>query len=138
MSGAQPIPQGDYVAATRHGGLIHTAGMTPRKDGRMIMTGPIRAGEIESFEAAVTLACANALAAAEAKLEPGETLAAILTMTVYVAAEEGFAEHSKVADIASAHLRRRLGSRGQCSRAAVGVASLPGRAPVEIQIVAAV
>ncbi|TCS59613.1 enamine deaminase RidA (YjgF/YER057c/UK114 family) [Primorskyibacter sedentarius] len=134
----QPIPQGDYVAAKRHGGLIYTAGMTPRENGRMIMTGPVRSGQIETLQEAVTLACANALTAAEAMLVPGETLATILTMTVFVAAEDGFSEHSKVADIASAYLRKRLGSRGICSRAAVGVASLPGNAPVEIQLVAAV
>ena len=28
----QPIPQGDYVPARRHGALIFTSGMTPRRD----------------------------------------------------------------------------------------------------------
>lgn len=138
IGGAQPVPQGDYVAARRHGGLIYTAGMTPREDGRMMYHGPVRTGEVEAQREAVILACANALRAAEATLSGQEEIAAILTLTVYVAAEAGFTEHSRVADFASAFLRERMGARGICSRCAVGVASLPGNAPVEIQLVAAV
>jgi enamine deaminase RidA (YjgF/YER057c/UK114 family) len=136
MSGG-PSPQGDYVAAKRHGGLIYTAGMTPRESGRMMFEGPVHSGAIEAHREAVRLACANALRAAEDRLEVGEEIAAVLTMTVYVWAEEGFGAHSKVADFASAYLRERLGDRGICSRCAIGVAGLPGNAPVEIQLVAA-
>lgn len=135
--GADPVPQGDYVAARRHGDMIYTAGMTPRDNGRMMYSGPVRAGRIEDQREAARLACANALRAAEGRLSHGEEIAAVLSMTVYVAAEQGFGEHSKVADFASAYLRDRLGDRGVCSRCAVGVASLPGNAPVEIQLVAA-
>lgn len=135
---ASPVPQGDYVAARRHAGLIVTAGMTPRRDGRMCHHGPVRTEGIAAQREAVILACANALRAVEDTLKPGEEIAAILTMTVYVAAEGGFTQHSKVADFASAYLVDRLGDRGVCSRSAVGVASLPGDAPVEIQLVAAV
>ncbi|MGV9796828.1 hypothetical protein ACWDTP_02070 [Mycobacterium sp. NPDC003449] len=31
-----PIPNGDYLTATRHDAVIYTAGMTPRRDGRLI------------------------------------------------------------------------------------------------------
>lgn len=134
----QPVPQGDYIAAKRHGGLIFTAGMTPRRNGELLYVGPVRRDTVDRQRDAVVLACANALRAAEATLSPGERIAAIVTMTVFVAAEDGFTEHSKVADFASAYLRARLGDRGICSRAAIGVASLPGGAPVEIQVVAAV
>lgn len=53
-------------------------------------------------------------------------------------AAPGFTKHSALADFASALLEARLGARGIGSRAAVGVASLPGNAPVEIQLIAAV
>ena len=36
-----PIPQGKYKPAVRHGGLIFTAGMTPRKNGVLLMSGKI-------------------------------------------------------------------------------------------------
>lgn len=135
---ASPVPQGDYVAARRSGKLIVTAGMTPRADGRLMFSGPVRAdAPLESHEEAVVLACSNALAAVRGVLADGEELDAILGMTVYVAAEEGFTAHSRLADFASAYLRRELGQTGMCSRVAVGVATLPGGAPVEIQLTAA-
>lgn len=134
----QPAPQGDYVPARRHGALIFTSGMTPRQDGVLLHHGPVRAdGQVEEYRDAVQLACGNALAAARGMLAPGESLAAILSLTVYVAAEPGFTAHSRIADLASAYLREELGDAGIGSRAAVGVASLPGNAPVEIQLVAA-
>lgn len=134
----QPVPQGDYVAATRHGDLIHTAGMTPRQDGRLLFTGPVRKdAALDDWRDAVVLACRNALTAARAMLAPGEGIAAVLHMTVYIAAEAGFTAHSRLADFASAHLRAELGEAGRCARAAIGVATLPGDAPVEIGLIVA-
>ncbi|KGJ02635.1 Enamine deaminase RidA, house cleaning of reactive enamine intermediates, YjgF/YER057c/UK114 family [Paracoccus halophilus] len=134
-----PVPQGDYVPATRHGALIFTAGMTPRLDGKLVHQGLIRKDTpIETCRDAVILACGNALQAARGKLAEGERIAAILSMTVYIAAEEAFTAHSRLADFASEFLRARLGEAGIGSRCAVGVATLPGNAPVEIQLVAGV
>lgn len=135
MSGA-PIPQGDYVPATRHGALIFTAGMTPRRDGKLLHQGVIgKDTPLETCRDAVVLACGNALQAASGKLAEGEHIAAIVSMTVYVAAEEGFTAHSRLADFASEFLRAELGEAGIGSRCAVGVATLPGNAPVEIQLI---
>ncbi len=138
ISGQGPKPQGDYVPATRNGNLIFTSGMTPRKDGVMTLTGPVKVDEpLDTYKDAVLLACGNALTAARAMLGSGERIRAILSLTVYVAAEPGFTAHSRLADFASAFLRSELGTNGIGSRAAVGVATLPGNAPVEIQLVAA-
>lgn len=49
-----------------------------------------------------------------------------------------FTAHSTLADFASAFLFDELREPGIGTRAAVGAASLPGNAPVEIQIIAAV
>lgn len=134
-----PVPQGDYVPARRSGKLIVTAGMTPRADGRLLFSGRVRRDAApEDHREAVVLACSNALTAARSVLEDGEAFDAILAMTVYVAAEDGFVAHSRLADFASAFLRQELGPVGACARAAVGVATLPGGAPVEIQLTAAV
>lgn len=133
-----PNPQGDYVPAARNGNLIFTSGMTPRKDGVLMLAGLVRADEpLDTYRDAVVLACENALAAARARLRKDERIRAILSLTVYVAAEQGFTAHSRLADFASAFLRSELGTDGIGSRAAVGVATLPGNAPIEIQLVAA-
>ena len=80
-----PVPQGKYVPATRGGSLIFTAGMTPRKDGVLQFSGKVEAGEpLEKYREAARLAAANALTAARNRLEPGEKIARVLSMTVYV------------------------------------------------------
>ena len=136
---SQPVPQGDYIPARRAGTLIFTSGMTPRREGVLQFTGPVRCDQpLEEQRDAVRLACENALAAARGLLAEGESLAVILSLTVYVAAEPGFEAHSKLADFASARLREELGAAGIGARAAVGVATLPGNAPVEIQLIASV
>ena len=134
-----PIPQGLYRPAVRHGTLIFTAGMTPRRDGVLKFLGPVAAdADPLDWRDAVVLACRNALSAAQAQLTPGERLSGIPSLTVYVAAEPGFTAHSRLADFASEFLKSELGAAGIGSRAAIGVASLPGNAPVEIQLIAAV
>ena len=134
-----PIPQGNYIAAKRHGDLVFTSGMTPRKAGVLQLEGPVKADQpIETYKDAVILACSNALIAASNHLAEGEEIVAILSMTVFIAAEAGFSAHSNLADFASAYLAETLGPQGIGSRAALGVATLPGNAPVEIQLVAAI
>ena len=72
------------------------------------------------------------------KLDPAFAIDRILLITVYVNAEEGYTTQAKIADHASEYFCEELGEGGIGSRAAVGVASLPGNAPVEISIIAAV
>ena len=139
MKEANPIPQGMYVPANRFENLIFTAGMTPRNNGVLIKTGKIAISDpIEDYREAVRQAAKNALTAARNKLEEGEHIARILLITVYVNAEEGYSTQAKIADHASEYFCEELGEAGIGSRAAVGVASLPGNAPVEISIICAV
>lgn len=134
-----PIPQGKYLPASRFGNIIYTAGMTPRKNGILFQSGKVSANEpVSVYYAAVRQAVANALTAAAKTLAEGEELAQILSLTVYVNAEEAFQSHSSLANFASEYLYEKLGDAGIGSRAAIGVSSLPGNAPVEIQLVAGV
>ena len=139
MKEANPIPQGMYVPANRFENLIFTAGMTPRLNGVLIKTGKIAIDDpIEDYRDAVRQAAKNALTAARNKLEEGEHIERILLITVYVNAEEGYTTQAKIADHASEYFCEELGEAGIGSRAAVGVASLPGNAPVEISIICSV
>lgn len=133
-----PIPQGKYRPAVRYGNLIYTAGMTPRKDGVLLLSGPVRGEEpVDTYRDAVLQAAENALTAARNCLAAGERIVQVLSLTVYINAAPGFTAHSKLGDVASNYLYDQLGDGGVGPRAAVGVASLPGDAPVEIQLVAA-
>jgi len=136
---ANPIPQGQYVPATRFENLIFTAGMTPRVNGVLMREGKVCADvPAEEYREAVRQAAKNALTAARNKLAEGERIAQLMSITVYINSAEQFTKHSKIADLASAYFCEELGEAGVGSRAAIGVASLPGNAPVEISIVAAV
>ena len=68
-------------------------------------------------------------------LAEGEQIQKLLYMTVYINGEAGFSSHAKLADFASEYLVEELGEAGIGSRAAIGIASLPGEAPVEVQMV---
>lgn len=130
-----PLPQGDYVPAKRNGELIFTSGMTPRENGVLRFVGPVRLGTpLEDYRAAAILAAGNALTAARQLLDEDEVIGDVLNLTVFIAAEAGFTAHARLADYASAHLREELGDAAIGCRVAVGVATLPGNAPVEIQL----
>lgn len=131
---AAPPAQGLYVPAKRFGDLIFVSGMTPRKDGKLIQTGCLASGaNPEDYRAAAELATRNALAAAGSVLSEGEELHTPVSLTVYVNATPDYAEHSRIADFASAVLAATFGGDIP-SRAAVGVSSLPGGAPVEVAL----
>lgn len=133
---SMPAPQGRYVVAKRRGDLVFTAGMTPRRAGALILEGPVRSGEpLEQYRPALILACSNALDAIRSLAMPGESVREIMSMTVFIAGEHDFRAHSQLADYASEYLYQQLGNDGICSRAAVGVATLPSGAPVEVQLI---
>jgi enamine deaminase RidA (YjgF/YER057c/UK114 family) len=93
---------------------------------------------IEAHQDAVVLATLNALTAVQGCLAEGERIGVVVQLTVFLNSEPEFSAHSKVADFASATLIAQLGPDCIGSRAAIGVASLPAQAPVEITIVASV
>ena len=133
---ANPIPQGKYVPATRGGNFIYTAGMTPRNNGVLIFSGKVKTAEpVETYRDAVRQATSNTLTAARNMLKENERLERVLSLSVFVNAEENFTFHSRLADFASEFLFQEIGEAGIGSRTAIGVYSLPGDAPVEVQMV---
>ena len=136
---APPVPQGRYVAAVVDGDLVHSAGMTPRREGRLLVTG--RVGDtVDVTEAAhaAGVAVQNALrACTAAAAAAGRVLTRPVRMTVWVACSADFTGQSAVADGASAVLGEVFGPDRLPVRAAVGAHALPGGAPVEVELVAA-
>ncbi len=135
----QPVPQGTYLSAIRHNEMVYTSGMTPRKAGKLVFSGQIRASDpVESHKEAIQLATLNAITAAESCLREGERIAVILQLNVFLNAEKEFTAHTKMANYATDVLVEKLGTNGIGSRAAIGVASLPSNAPVEITLTATI
>jgi len=136
---ASPVPQGRYAAAVVVGGLAYSAGMTPRRDGVLTVVGLVGEDvDVPAAAAAAGLAATNALVAVAEAAGGLDRIERCVRMTVYVACAEGFTVLSAVADGASAVLAERLGEPALPVRAAVGVRALPGGAPVEVELSAAV
>lgn len=136
-----PRAQGRYVPAVVHqlpgatGGLVMTAGMTPRRDGVLQHRGQVgREIDLDVAQAAAAMAVENALVAVIAALRPDQGLEQALRLVVYVNAAADFEQHTAVADGASARLHELLGEDGSAARSAVGVTSLPGGACVELEL----
>ena len=127
-------PAANYVPAVHHNGLIFVSGQLPI--GTEGVTCRARLGRDVSLEAATKAArlCAiNILAQAKAILGGDlERIERVLRITAFVASSPQFTEQHLVANGASDFLVEALGERGRHARAAVGVASLPLNAAVEI------
>jgi len=135
----QPIPQGKYVPARRHKDVVYTSGMTPRVAGELVFFGKIKADDLVSVhKEAIELATLNAINAAQSCLHDAEKISIILQLNVFLNAESEFKQHAKMADYASEILIERFGINCIGSRVAVGVASLPSNATVEVSLTAAV
>jgi enamine deaminase RidA (YjgF/YER057c/UK114 family) len=132
-----PDPQGDYATAVVHAGVAYSAGMTPRRNGQLTITGVVGATvSVEQAWAAARLAASNAVAAVRAVL-PVDAGVRCLRMSVYIACASDFHELSAVADGASDAIVTTLGAQALPARSAIGVRCLPSGAPVEVELVAA-
>lgn len=136
---SNPIPQGKYKPAVRFGSTVYTAGMTPRKDGVLLQAGKVTPDQpVEYYRDGVRQATENALTAARNCLSEGEQILQVLSLTVYINASPDYTTHAKIGDLASEYLYEQLGDAGIGPRAALGMATLPGNAPVEVQLVVGV
>ncbi|HJV98378.1 MAG TPA: RidA family protein [Arthrobacter sp.] len=132
-----PIPAGNYVPVRELGGVLYTAGHTSAVQNHLEYSGCI--GEeltVEEGQRAAATAVLNCLASLAAYAGGLDRIGEIVSMTGYVAAGSNFTDHPLVMNGASEVLVSYFGEQGRPARAAVGVASLPDGAPVEISLIA--
>ncbi len=126
----------NYVPFHLHNGLLFISGQLPRLDGGEVLTGRLDDRlTVEDGRKAAQVACLNILAQAKAALGSLDRVTQALRLTGYVNATPGFTDHPLVINGASDLLVAVLGERGRHTRAAVGVASLPADAAVEIDAI---
>ncbi len=129
-------PAANYVPFTQSGNLLFTAGQLPLKDGKLQATGLLgRDLDVSGGRDAAQLCAINILAQAKAALGDLQRIKRLVKITVFVASTPGFTEQHLVANGASDFLVAVLGDAGKHARSAVGVASLPLNAAVEIEAV---
>ncbi|NGO53409.1 RidA family protein [Allomesorhizobium camelthorni] len=133
---AAAAPAANYVPFMRTGNLVFTAGQLPLKDGKLQATGLLgRDVDIAAGKEAAKLCAINILAQAKAAIGDLEKIRRLVKITVFVASAPDFTEQHLVANGASDFLVEVLGEPGKHARAAVGTASLPLNAAVEIEAV---
>ncbi len=129
-------PAANYVPFAQSDKLLLTSGQLPLQDGKLLHTGQIGDELTVSHGQAAARACAiNVLAQAKAALGDLTRIKRIVKITVFVASTPDFVEQHLVANGASDLLVAVLGDAGKHARSAVGVASLPLNAPVEVEAI---
>lgn len=129
-------PAANYVPFMRSGDLLFTSGQLPMKDGKLAATGLLgRDLDTAAGREAARLCAVNVLAQAKAALGDLELVRRLVKITVFVASAPGFTEQHLVANGASDLFVAALGEAGRHARSAVGTASLPLDAPVEVEAI---
>ena len=131
-----PPPVASYVPAVRTGDLVFASGQTPTVDGVLQVQGKL-GGEvsIEQGQQAARLAALNCVAEVRGLLGSLDRVARIVRLTGFVASATGFAQQPAVVNGASQLIEEIFGEAGRHARSAIGVAELPGGAPVEIELI---
>lgn len=133
---AAAAPAANYVPFMNTGNYVFTAGQLPLKDGKLIASGLVgRDVDTAAAKDGAKQCAINILAQAKAALGDLEKIRRIVKITVFVASTPDFTEQHLVANGASDFLVAALGERGKHARSAVGVASLPLNAAVEIEAI---
>jgi enamine deaminase RidA (YjgF/YER057c/UK114 family) len=129
-------PAASYMPFVAAGRLLFTAGQLPLEGGKLISTGLVgRDLDVAAGQKAARQCAINVLAQIKAATGDLEKVARLVKITVFVASAPGFTDQHVVGNGASDLFVAALGDRGRHARSAVGMASLPLDAPVEVEAI---
>ena len=132
-----PAPAANYVPYTISGKLLFVAGQLPFRKGEVAVGG--RVGDdvtLEQGKEAARICALNVLAQAKAACGGDlSRLARCLKLGGFVSCGPSFTEHPAVINGASDLMVEAMGEAGQHARFAVGCASLPRGAAVEVEAI---
>jgi enamine deaminase RidA (YjgF/YER057c/UK114 family) len=132
-----PAPAANYVPYTISGKLLFVAGQVPFSHGQVAVRGRLGDGvSLERGQEAARLCALNLLAQARAACggDLGR-LARCLKLGGFVSCTAEFTDHAKVVNGASDLMFEAMGEAGRHARFAVGCASLPLNAAVEVEAI---
>ena len=132
---ARGAPAANYVPFRVVGSLLFVSGQVPLVDGRVRHIGKVGQDlTIEDGYAAARICALNLLAHAAAACDGDlDRVRAVARIAGYVNSTPDFTAHPKVVDGASDLVMQVFGDRGAHARVAVGTASLPRGAAVEVE-----
>ena len=132
-----PKPIGSYVPVVITGKLVFVSGQIPIKDGKVAFLGKVPKDiSVDETQKAAKLCIINALAHLKNELGSLDRISKIVRVSGFVNSTPEFIDQPKVINAASDLLYEIFGSKGQHSRIAIGVTSLPQNSCVEIDIIA--
>lgn len=131
-----PKPAGAYIPVVKSENIAYVSGQIPIENGKVAFKGKVPSVQsLEEAQKAAKLCAINALAQLKSELGSLDRISKILRVSGFVNSESDFTDQPKVINTASDLLFEIFGDKGQHSRIAVGVASLPLGATVEIDMI---
>ena len=128
-------PLAAYIPAKKTGHVIFTAGQLPLLKGELICKGLLGQDvDVEQAYQAARICTLNALAAIKGVVKDLDQLVQVVRVVGYVASTSTFTQQPAIVNGASELLLEIFGEVGKHARSAVGVASLPLNASVEIEL----
>ena len=131
-----PTPLGNYVGAKTVGKLVYLSGHGPREADGSYITGkvPSVCSADAAYDAA-RLVGVNCLASLKAEIGDLDRVRQVVKVLGMVNADATFADHPKVINGFSDLMVEAFGDPGRAARSAVGMGSLPGDIPVEVEMI---
>ena len=133
---APTVPAGNYVPYSLVPPLMYTSGATPKVNNTLMYKGKVGLdlSKEDGFQAA-RQCIINHLSTIKSALGQLDRVVSIVKMTGFIHTAPDFNDHVFVLNGASNLLIDAFGDKGVHARSAIGVATLPGGAAVEIELI---
>ena len=129
-------PVANYVPAVRTGNLVYLSGKGPTQSDGTMMSGKVGSDlDIDQGYEAARLVGIQLLAALREHLGDLDRVSQVVKVLGMVNSSPDFEDHPKVINGCSDLLVSVFGENGKHARSAVGMGSLPGQIPVEIELI---
>ena len=130
---------GSYVPFLHINGQLFISGQLPLVDGKVAVAGKVGTElDLAKAQEAARLCALNILTQAKAALRDLDRIVQLVRLNGFVNAAPDFADHPKVINGASELMVEILGNKGMHTRIAIGCASLPLNAAVEVDAIFAI
>jgi len=130
-------PMGNYLPAVVEGDLIFCAGATCMQDGNPMFRGKFgRELSVEQGAAAARVAVLNALQKMVDVVGDPDRIGGVVKLVTHINCTDDFVDHALISNGASDLLVDLFGASGQHARLSLGVNSLPGNLPLDLEIIA--
>lgn len=133
-----PVPGGIYQPVVVEAGIAYLSGAVPVADGTLTSAGSVPSVvSVEAAQKAAELCAANLLRVFARDVGPLSKIRRVIKVTGFVNSDPDFTEPHVVVNGASQLFIDVLGDAGKHARSAVGMATLPLGASVEVELIVA-